>query len=468
MIQAAKAQQLMEFLGKLPESLAVRLAKAVELDRLAEGVALPHDLIMNGLRPVLRRASGVERMPAPLRQFCLPFQDLLSPAVRKEKQPGRIARSSIHPVWRWVSQSLIPDESAAYCDGVKADVLGFRQDNARLRAREYWPIASAAILTALGAETGRKTARAALGSDLVVADAREMALLLAVGREIVELQNKLPKPTPALSEEGLWMLRTVYDGMVRTVPDAAPFVAVVAMNRLERPWEALRLPLLISRQSQDTLISNTDMGLVGEILLGEIETHAVAIRTARQPQFDADELVDHIAKFATLTNGMVKEVEMRRDGHWGPRLLKDRAALADVMNGYMQRAPREILAALPTLKSGSYAGGPRVPDISRALDAEKYERAIRYGRLVQGCARYAAAASFGASLAKTQDEVVTALLSYSEDILRELRAAEGDRRKHALQYFELTAELTELFLSVEEGEFLRRRGRVTSGAAAAA
>lgn len=467
MIQKEKADMLIAFLGKLPETLAVRLAKAVELDRLAEGTMLPHDLILEGLRPVLKRARGVERTPTPLRLFCQPFQDLLSPAPRKDKQTGRIALSSIYPVWNWVSHDLVPKEATSYCDGIKSDILGYRLDNATVRAQEFWPIASGAILAAMGSDMGRKTARSVLGGDAVLADAREMALLLSVGREVVELQRKFPNPSPAMTDEALWMLRTVYDGMVQTAPDAAPYVAVIAMNRLERPWEALRLPLMISRQSQDTLISSTDMGLVGEILLTEIETHAIAIRTARQPQFDVDDLLTHIASFATLSSGMVKEVEMRRDGRWGQRLLQDRSALAEVMSGFVKRAPREISGALATLKQGAYAGGPRVPDISRPLDADKADRALRYAKLLNGCKPFAAAASFAASLADAQDEVTTALRAYSEDLIRELRAADGDRRRNAEQFFALTADLTALLLSVEEGEFLRRRGRAAVGAVAA-
>ena len=43
------------------------------------------------------------------------------------------------------------------------------------------------------------------------------------------------------------------------------------MNRLKRPCEALRLPLMICRQTGDALISKTDMGLVGEILFARMD-----------------------------------------------------------------------------------------------------------------------------------------------------------------------------------------------------
>ncbi len=85
MLSPDKINLLQAFLGGLPPHLANRLAKAVEIDRLAEGKSLPHDLILAGLRPVLRESSG-ERTLTPLRLFCLPFEDLLSSELRKKNR----------------------------------------------------------------------------------------------------------------------------------------------------------------------------------------------------------------------------------------------------------------------------------------------------------------------------------------------------------------------------------------------
>jgi len=464
MIAPDKAQMLRGFLGSLPQSLAARLAKAVEVDRLAGGASLPHDLILDGLRPVLRLTPASERTPTALRLFTQPFEDLLTGEPRKQKQKGAIARDSILPVWNWLSQKLAPDELSRYAIAVKTAVLGYHPEDARARAAEFWTAASVALLAALDSEAKRKSARVILGGDLVVADAQEIALLLAAGRELCEIQAKLPKPLPVLSDDYVWMLREIYDRLVASSPDAAPYVAVIAMNRLERPWQALKLPLMITRNTQDTLISSTDMGLVGELIFGDIERHAAFVLSAKPQQaFDADALVTHLVRFTTLSSGIVKEVDMRRDGKWGQRLLKDRAAVADVMETFMERGPREILAALPTHKTGSYAGGPRAPDLSRPADPEKTMRALAFARLIEGCKPIAAAGSFGASLKDAEDEIALALKCYGDDIVRELRANEGDRRANAEQYYAVAVELTALFFSPEEAEFLRRRGRAALG-----
>ncbi len=467
MVSGDKTQALQAFLGTLPEAMAARLAKAVEVDRLAGGVVLPHELILGALRPALRRIGGIERTPAPLRMFCEPFQDLLTDAPRRDKQKGRIARASIRPVWDWLHM-LAPEAARAFADGVKQAVLGHHLEEAEARAAEFWPVASAAILSALAGEHAADAARRALGGDATLEDAREMALLLSAAPDIQELQKILPRATPQLSEDVLWALRRIYDRLVETAPDAAPYVAVIAMNRLARPWEALKLPLLISRRSQDTLISSTDMGLVGEMIFGEIEEHASAIRAAKHPDFDANALVHHVARFAELSTGIVKEVEIRRDGRWGQRLMKDRSAVADVMEALVRRAPKEILAALPTQRAGGFAGGPRAPDLTRAADAAKTALALNYAKLIAGCRPFAAAASFGAAVKDSIDEVSAALKRYTEDLIRELRACEGEKRANAEMYFAATVDLTSILYSPEEAEFLRRRGKAAMNVPAAA
>jgi hypothetical protein len=113
MLSNDKTGLLKAFLGSLPGAMAARLARAVEVDRLMEGTVLPHAEILTGLRPALKDDSP-ERTPTPLRLFCMPFQDILTNALRTRKQKAVIARQSVLPVWQWVSQVLIPAEAAAY------------------------------------------------------------------------------------------------------------------------------------------------------------------------------------------------------------------------------------------------------------------------------------------------------------------------------------------------------------------
>ncbi len=315
MLSPRKAALLQSLLGSLPAQAAARLAKAVEIDRLAGGLVLPHDLILGTLRPMLRTPPVVERTPTPLRLFCRPFEDLVVAAAPKDKQKGRIARASIAPVWAWLNQTLLTEASLAYAAEVKALVFAARLDDALESAAQFWVAAGKAMADAIA--RNRKAVRGVLmrrsdrrrrGGDGAAAPG---------GREIREIQTLLPKPSPQLDDATLRRLRDVNDRVAATVPDAAAYVAVVAMNRLVRPWEALKLPQIVAHQTHDTLISATDMGLVGDLLFADIELHGGALRAARHPLFDADAMVDHLASFAVLSSSIVKEIDIRRDRQMG-------------------------------------------------------------------------------------------------------------------------------------------------------
>src|SRR6202012_44459 len=107
MLPEDKTGLLQSFLGGLPGPAASRLAMAVEVDRLMDGHTLPHETILSGLRPTLRR-DHYDRRPTPLRLFCRPFQDLLTCEPRKTKQKASIARGTLVPTWNWLRQRLRP------------------------------------------------------------------------------------------------------------------------------------------------------------------------------------------------------------------------------------------------------------------------------------------------------------------------------------------------------------------------
>lgn len=366
-----------------------------------DGAALPHDDILESLRPILKR-DQFERTLTPLRLFCHPFQDLLTCTPRRTKQKGAIARGSLVPVWNWLSQSLIPQDTSAYVRDVKTLLLKHKVEEAFARAAAYWPLAAAAIAAALDGEARRQQAQKILGDGFAVEDAAEMAALLVAGEQIEKLSALLPKPVGSLNETLLWEVRAIYDAMAASHPDAAPYVAVITMNRLARPWEALRLPMLVTRKIDETLISKTDMGLVGEILFDRMDSLKTSIEQTRHPLFSAEKLMDEVRNFADLSSHIVKEIELKRDGEWGKRLLAERVMIGKVMEGFMDRALREFTAALPMQKSTG-------ADFTRSVSAEKHEMAVRYARLVAGSRNFAAAASFAAKQKSSYDDLCTAL-----------------------------------------------------------
>jgi hypothetical protein len=193
-------------------------------------------------------------------------------------------------------------------------------------------------------------------------------------------------------------------------------------------------------------------------LFADMEDSRTAIMNTRHPSFNANALIGHLLSFTNISSAIVKEVEILRTGRWGQRLLKDRAAVGEMMDTFMERAPKEIAGALPTHKAG-YSGGPRVPNLSRPVDPDRVERALRYATVLADTKLLAVPGSFGAKHQDAVDEARLYVRSYSEDLLKELRTGDGATREVAERQFALALELTSRLFDESETEFLRRRGK---------
>ena len=292
-----------------------------------------------------------------------------------------------------------------------------------------WSEASAALKAALADESRKAVAAETLGGAAVAEDAAEMALLLAQAQTVIEIRTRLPKPVVQLTQDDVWFLCDMVDRLAETAPDFAPYVALVVLGRLERPWEVLRLITAISRKATDIAISGTDMDIVGELLFSDLDAYAANIQSARPINFDPDEVLASLAGFTELSSGMIKELGIRRDGKWGQRLAKDRAAVAQIMENLLQRARKEILAALPPHKGFAFARTAAEP---RSVHADDPERVAQGDSAMPSSIAhsrpFAVAGAFSARLMKVTDETALALRIYAEDILTELRATTPEAR----------------------------------------
>ncbi len=348
-------------------------------------------------------------------------------------------------------------------DALRGALVCELREEIRVKAADLWSETGFALRATLADQTRRRAAIDTLGGVAVVEDAAEMALLLSGADDIAQVQKRLVKPVADLSEEDISFLRDEFDRVTVRDSDLAPYIALVAMGRLERRWEALRIAAALSRKATDTLMASTDLGTVGELLFSDLDFHARKIQSARPFDFDPDVIVESLAGFAELSSGMVKELSIRRDGKWGQRLTKDRTNVAETIETLLGKAPKEILTVLAQPKSMGFGKGKRL-DIGRAPDPERVARAMRYANLVAHSRPFAIAAAFNAKLAEVAEALSVELRSYSEDLLRELRAASPDARSTAEAHFTVMLDLSKLILGDEEADFLRRRARVAVGA----
>lgn len=452
-------EKLRTFLRGLPPHYVLPLAAAVEQDRLAGNSGLPHQLILDDLRPALT-GTGLtgERTTTPRQVFSAPFEDILV-AERPLKRPGRIASSSVEAVWHWLGGDLAPAVHREICarlaEAVQAgDVAAIAKGAADLHRN-----CAAALLRALGDAvpgTPRHSILAErLGGGDVVEDARDMALVLGVAGDIEKIRKRVPQGLRTLSEEQVAALSGLIRELAEQRPESVGAALHVIMGRLAKPWDVLRLVARL--RSGDGVCAGMDYSSVTELLFTDLEEVTGFFHRLSPARFDPVEVVERLRAFADIANGIARLLDAPARETFNERLLRAKAAAAEKMEILMERAPRAVMAALPYQTIGAFGRGRRRPDLSRHPDVADSEHALRTACLIEDCRDIAADSGFKGAYCEAVGELREALIEYGRALVHELDASNPETRARGLAFLDLAVTLTAQILSPEEADLLRRR-----------
>ncbi len=466
--QASIRQKLAIYLAQLPPPAVIKLASGLEREKLRGTTGLPYELILSGLRPLLARFQG-ERpgMPDALRQFCYPFEDLLVDGEDDGRCQGAIPRSTMMRVWDWLGEELLPDALPDLKQRIADHTL--KNDRPALEAAVAVLHASAgkAILAAIDEARSnperRKQLEKRIGGDGGLEDAREIGAILSIAPSMLKLQAALPKPILNFDEEMVTALKTIYDETHEYAPNEAIYLPFAVMRRLAEPSQILRFVRKVAHQRNDMMISRCELAVFGEVLLAEMEDIARRVDTQRPGHADLDAMLLDIRRFAHLSKGVTAEIDLRRNGEWGQRLLAARGRVSAAISQEMSRFETELIRALPFHQIGQFGrGGPMKPDLAKAPDRTRVERMKNCLRFVNGLSTICESVGVQSHSRSIRQQIETYLAAYEDRLLEELRAAKGAARNNAEEFVGVAADFREALGEVKQAEVLRRRGQVAA------
>lgn len=466
--QASIRQKLASYLAQLPQPAVLKLASGLEREKLRGNAGLPYEMILSGLRPLLASFKGHRPgTPDALRRFCEPFEDLLVNEDDEGIRQGRIARSSVLRVWSWLEDELMPDALPDLKTRIADHTLKGNEVALEAAVSVMHASAASAIRAALDEarqdSARRKQAEKRLGGESGLEDAREIASVLSIASSMLKLQASLPKEIADLDDEMVATLKSIYEEVEETSSLDALYLPFAVMGRLEQPAHILRFVRKIAHQRSDMIISRCELAIFGEQLLADMEKIARRAEGLRPGHSDLDALLDDVRRFAHMSKGFTAEIDLRRNGEWGQRLLAARARLSAAISQEMSRFETELVRALPFHQFGQYGkGGPMKPDLGKGPDRERLARVCAALRFVNGVTPICEPLGAQSHCRSIRQQIETFLSSYEERLLEELRVSQGAARVNAEEFLEATARLHEAMGEDRQAEVLRRRGQVAA------
>lgn len=459
-------ERLNEFLSRLTPGTAAKLAAGLEREKMRGGTGLPYDLILSSIRPLLGKKDGPRPgVPSVLRQFCLPFEDLLVDDVAPLTHVPSIRRSSILPVWGWLESELLPDALPDIAKRLEEKTGGADGIAQKGSLTVLHASCSSAVLSAFDDArkdgTLRRKLERYLGGESVVEDALSIGRALAVAPYLLAARGALPRHIADFDEGMVATVAELYDEARATSLESAIYVPLIAVARMHEPWQILRLARKLAGFGNEDAVNRSGLAGLGEIFLGELEEIAEKAQPRRAAPVDLDDLLSKVTRFSELSHNFAREIDIRRCSDWGNRILAARARLSTALTEAMARFEVDLARALPLHQVGSYGrNGPRRPDISAAPDFDRGEKILACLRFLRGVS--AAAESIGAqSHCKTVGLQIEAYLSsYEDGLIEDLRRAKGSQLANAQAYLDIVIACRETLGDVVMAATLRRRGQV--------
>ena len=169
------------------------------------------ELVFSELRRSLRDGqSKSARFGDPARLFFQPLEPFLVDDVPDHKHRGRIARSALEPLWLWVSNTLIPEETKAYAEHVEHALMAGDTDSAEAQARYFQDLVATRITQMLDGSDDKERRRLTvqLGTSRALDDVKSLRGILNSRDGLATLGAQLPGHITVLTGPALESVKT--------------------------------------------------------------------------------------------------------------------------------------------------------------------------------------------------------------------------------------------------------------------
>lgn len=286
-----------------------------------------------------------------------------------------------------------------------------------------------------------------------------LAACLDIAPVVRRTLARLPDWVIHLDEETGAAARLAYKDAVAIAEDAGPRFFEMLASQLTPPWMILRIISSIMDKPTERYLADSELGGFPERVMNEIDE---SLNLIGKLDLDAGPTAGRAAaKAVALITQQVFElevcIELTRESGWGHRVVEQKKALASLVESRLRGSEKLIAAALPTLSSGFSRPRRTGPNLDQAPDPKPIGRVMTLLTFAHEIRHSANHGGFSAMHTKVMEMVWSAVESYSEDVLSDLRNGDVEDLAIAHAYLRAAADMAGLIHDEKAAELVRRR-----------
>jgi len=417
--------QLRDYLRELAPRARAMLVAKLERARLRGDDVPGADLILQELRAA--RLPGEREPPRigdPQRMFFAPFKPFLMDGQPDRRQPGRISRVSLEPIWQWLIRDLVPVEAEAYVGHVSRHLLAGEvqaadqlakafQDRVQQRIQEV-------LKTASHDDKAQRRLAAQVGVPHAIEELREIVNLLKARDAIAVIASRLPVQIRNLADETLESVKALLDSPLARDRDVFLYGVLLVWSRLTMPLQLIRLATKAVASDAAGRIAESPFAIAVTIVIGDVEQMVSRLR-GELKRGDAAAIEALLKDIHDGARALRTELDLSVDSPWARQLARIRSDVSELLEAAVQSAPGRVRRLLGQRTQRDIAAGSELDSIEVADTEAMIE-------LVSVCRNYASELAINEVTLRVHTELQSYLDAVMNPLLESLRhGGDADR-----------------------------------------
>jgi hypothetical protein len=351
-----RIDRIWEFVQRF--SPLTRSCLLTELERMEScGIDMPGSADLQAkLRAELRPDESPDGVPTPSRFFFAPLDPLLVDGAPEHANSGRIARSSLAPIWEWISRDLLPMMARDYNNQMKSLIAAKKAREAQQVAATFQTKVTKSLEGNLASLEGADRARSKLAyytaSPSAYGDLVKIMYAFRASEALANFAAALPEKILKFDDAQIGKVAAQLDAFQAKDPDAVPFALTLVAGRLRTPRELILIATKAARGRSAADIAATPYAIAVSMVLDQMDDKRIALRIALKKNrvIIARDVLADIDNTESALRAAIRELEA---SEWGTRLAEMRAAIAVLIEAEVSLFPDKLGHVLKSRNGGN-------------------------------------------------------------------------------------------------------------------
>jgi hypothetical protein len=332
------------------------------------------------------------------------------------KRPGRIARMSLEPIWRWISTDLMPAAASAYADETKRLLLAGDTEKAEAQARslgdEMVALTEAAFAALQGDAKAQRRVAGRIGTPNALEELNDVLAIFKARDELAAVASRVAPHIRNLADEQLENVNSLLGSLRARRHDLFLYGLLLVMSRLGARWQLARFAVRNAETDVAARIAQAPAALAITLVLDDIELQAMQLREALQVH-DIERVILLVKDIHDAARGLRTELDLSGHQPWARQLAAVRADISAATEAQIVSVPGRLHRLLR----------PRGKGEGTILDYHDVAEVEALIDLVNACRTYAAELAINEATLRVQSQLQNYLDTGMAPLLDGLRQA---------------------------------------------